>query len=247
MEYVWYPTMWVITKAMEVWVHSHARILFIIRALRTPIAPSNNSPTHIHNGLIYLPYPLIPHGVPIPSLTQMHTKIRTESKLLLHKMHSHRSRLITLFTCGSMFPWYLNLFLNYSYRILKRHELRNIHQERTTSQNTAYTHHIRKRETISTRKNLEHLLDGHIFYAISTRSPFIKETLEHNPITDKNTFKLILFAYGNGISPDVFMQYLYTFVLNTPSKTKKRTTQIHWYASTQMILFWNISMIFLVF
>ena len=37
------------------WVHSHASILFIIRALITPIALSNNSFTHIHNDLIYLP------------------------------------------------------------------------------------------------------------------------------------------------------------------------------------------------
>ena len=85
-------------------MHSHALILFIVRALRTPVAPSNNSPTHIRNDLIYLPWPLIPHGVPIPSLTQMHAKIRTESELLPQKIHPHKSSLITLISYSSMFP-----------------------------------------------------------------------------------------------------------------------------------------------
>ena len=86
---------------------------------------------------------------------------------------------------------------------------------------------LTKEERTFTRKNLEHLFGGHIFDPISTRPPCIKEILKHNPITDKNTFKLILFANGNGTSPNVFIEYLYRFILNTPSKTKKRTHQIH--------------------
>ena len=60
------------------------------------------------------------------------------------------------------------------------------------------------------------------------KQPSIKEIVERNTITDRNTFKLILFAYGNGISLKVFIEYLYTFILNTPSNIKKRTHQIHW-------------------
>ena len=86
---------------------------------------------------------------------------------------------------------------------------------------------LTKEERTTTRKNLEHLLDGHIFCPISTRSPSIKEIVEHNPITDKNRFKLILSACGNGITPNVFIEYIYTCILNTPSKTKKRTHQIY--------------------
>ena len=85
-----------------------------------------------------------------------------------------------------------------------------------------------KEEGTSTREDHDHLLDGHIFYPISAWPPSIKEIPEHNPITDKNTFKLILFAYGNGIFPNVFIEYLCTFIFNTPSKTKKHTHQIHW-------------------
>ena len=82
---------------------------------------------------------------------------------------------------------------------------------------------LTKEKRRSTQKNLEALLDGQIFYPISSLSTSIKEFLEHNPITDKNTFKLILFVYGNEISPNVFIEYFYEFILNTPSKTKKGT------------------------
>ena len=87
---------------------------------------------------------------------------------------------------------------------------------------------LTKEERISTRKNLKHLLDGYIFYPTSTCPSSIKEFLEHGTITDKNTFKLILFACGNGISQNVFIEYLNTFILNTPSKIRKRMHQIHW-------------------
>ena len=83
-------------------------------------------------------------------------------------------------------------------------------------------------ERITKRENLKHLLDGYIFYPISTWPLSIREILEHDIITDKNTFKLILFAYGNGISPDVLIEYLYTLILNTPSKIRKGTHQLQW-------------------
>ena len=34
--------------------------------------------------------------------------------------------------------------------------------------------------------------------------------------TNNNAFKLILFAYDNWMSSNVFFKYLYTFSLNTP-------------------------------
>ena len=83
-------------------------------------------------------------------------------------------------------------------------------------------------ERTTKRENLKHLLDGYIFYPISTWPLSIREILEHDIITDKNTFKLILFAYGNGISPDILIEYLYTLILNTPSKITKRTHQLQW-------------------
>ena len=57
--------------------------------------------------------------------------------------------------------------------------------------------------------------------------PFFKETLKQDTIIDKNKFKLILFACGIVISPNIFIIYLYTLTVNTSSKMKKRTHQIH--------------------
>ena len=87
---------------------------------------------------------------------------------------------------------------------------------------------LTKEDRISARKDPEHLVARYIFYPIPAWPSSIKKILEHNTITNKNTFQLILFAYGNEISPNVFIEYLYTFILNIPSKIKKRTHQIHW-------------------
>ena len=87
---------------------------------------------------------------------------------------------------------------------------------------------LTKEESIFPRKDLKHLLDGYIFYPISTWPSSIKEILEHDTIIDKNTFKLILFANGNGISPNVFIKCFYSFIVNKPSKIRKPTHQIHW-------------------
>lgn len=86
---------------------------------------------------------------------------------------------------------------------------------------------LTKEESISTRENLQHLFHRYIFYPISIWPSSIREIIKHDTITDKNTFKLILFPYGNGISPNVFTEYPYTFILNTPTKIRKRTHQLH--------------------
>ena len=87
---------------------------------------------------------------------------------------------------------------------------------------------LTKEKRITKRENLKYLPDGDTFCPISTWPSSVREILEHDTITDKNTFKLILFAYGNRIFPDVFIQYLYTFIPNTPSKIRKRTHQLQW-------------------
>ena len=85
-----------------------------------------------------------------------------------------------------------------------------------------------KEERVSKRENLKNLLERYIFYSISTWPSSMREILEHDTVTDKNTFKLILFLYGNEISPNVFIEYIYTFILNTPPKMRKRTHQLQW-------------------
>ena len=51
---------------------------------------------------------------------------------------------------------------------------------------------LTKEERISKRENVKHLLDGYIFYPITTWPSSIRETLEHDTITNKNTLKLPL-------------------------------------------------------
>ena len=65
---------------------------------------------------------------------------------------------------------------------------------------------LTKEEGTSAREDLPHLLGGYILYPILTWPPSIKEIIEQNTITDRNTFRLILFSYGNGISPNVFIE-----------------------------------------
>ena len=83
-------------------------------------------------------------------------------------------------------------------------------------------------EHIAKRENLKHLLHGYIFYPISTWPSSIREIVEHDTITSKNTFQMILFPYGHGISQDVLIEYLYILFLNTPSKIRKRIHQLMW-------------------
>ena len=87
---------------------------------------------------------------------------------------------------------------------------------------------LTKEERMSKRENLKHLLDRYILYSISTWPSSMREILEHDTITDKNTFKVILFLYDNEISLNVFIEYLYTFILNTPPKMRKHTHQLQW-------------------
>ena len=54
---------------------------------------------------------------------------------------------------------------------------------------------LTKEERASAWEDLAHLLP------YTTWHPSIKKIVEHNTITDRSTFKLLLFAYGNGISP----------------------------------------------
>ena len=91
-----------------------------------------------------------------------------------------------------------------------------------------YLNKFTKEERIAKREKLKHLLDGYIFYLISTWPSSVREIVEHDTITNKNTFKLTLFAHGNGISPCVLIEYFYTLILNVPSKIKKCTHQLQW-------------------
>ena len=82
---------------------------------------------------------------------------------------------------------------------------------------------LTKEERTSTRKDLEHLLEGHIFYPIFTWPPSIKEISEHNPEHYQGD-SLCLSQWN-------FPKRFHRISLHDHSqytlKTKKRTHQIH--------------------
>ena len=81
--------------------------------------------------------------------------------------------------------------------------------------------------SINTRLQLRSILDGDAFFPINTWPLTIQEVSRHTPISDTNTFKLLLFLYGNGCSPHLAFEYIYA---SHPTKTKilKRYYQIKW-------------------
>ena len=137
LEHLGFLTMWVITKANEIWVHGQALI---------PLLESQ--------GHQLLPQIIHPH-IPIITAPSKNTPPYIQ----------------TCYTDSHVVPCFLDIltpFRNHSDRFLNRHELRNIHKGMTTSQNTAYTHQINKID-------LDHLLDIHILYPISTWPLSIKQ------------------------------------------------------------------------
>lgn len=81
--------------------------------------------------------------------------------------------------------------------------------------------------SINTRLRLRSMLDGDAFSPTNTWPLTIQEASRQTPISDTNTFKFILFLYGNGCSPHLAFEYIYA---SHPTKTKilKRFYQIKW-------------------
>ena len=79
--------------------------------------------------------------------------------------------------------------MNYETNIKEGHHLEILHKPNK----------IAKEERTSAQRDLGHLIDGNSFYPICP--PSIKEILKHETMTDKNSLQLIIFAYGNSISP----------------------------------------------
>ena len=120
------------------------------------------------------------------------------------------------------------ILLEYCFRYLYNKKYETYIKEGEHLKTLVELNKLTKEERISKRENVKHLLDRYIFYPISTWPSSIRETLKHDTIMNKNTLKLTPFAFSNGISPNVFTEYHYTFILNTPPKIGKRTHQLQW-------------------
>ena len=103
--------------------------------------------------------------------------------------------------------------MNYETYIKEGHQLKTLHK----------LNKLTKKKLTYAQRDLRHNIDSNIFYPRSAWPPSNKEILKHDTITYKNTFKLILFAYGNGKR-----LHKISLHVDTPSKLKKRAHQIQW-------------------
>ena len=71
-------------------------------------------------------------------------------------------------------------------------------------------------------------MDGLAFFPTTSWPHHICQLLAQTSIGDTDTFKLFLFAYGNGMSPYLIITFLLIRYHSSPSKTPKRIHQIQW-------------------
>ena len=78
--------------------------------------------------------------------------------------------------------------------------------------------------------NIHKIINGHAFFPTTAWPIHIQTALIDNPITDKNTFQLLLFFFGNGCSPQLTFELIYA---SHPTNTKinKRFFQLKWIAN----------------
>ena len=71
-------------------------------------------------------------------------------------------------------------------------------------------------------------LDGLAFFPICSWPADIQHLFHKSEIGDTNTFKLVLHAFGNSMSPHLFLNFLFFKYRKNPSKIPKRIHQIQW-------------------
>ena len=81
---------------------------------------------------------------------------------------------------------------------------------------------------LPTRANLNRLLNGNVFYPIYTWPLKIQLLYTNTPLSDQNTFKILVFMYGNGCPPETLLKYLCTSYYYGIDKLPKRLYQIKW-------------------
>ena len=80
---------------------------------------------------------------------------------------------------------------------------------------------------IEKRRNLLTLLNGDVFYPLSTWPHDIQQLFWEKSIGDEGTFKLMLFFMGNGCSPNIITEWILTSQhWATLRKRDKRERQI---------------------
>ncbi len=80
------------------------------------------------------------------------------------------------------------------------------------------------------RRELSLLINGDVFYAMKVWPCWMKEIFWRAPISDKNTFILVLFLLGNGCSPHVICEWILNSIVwkEALQRQKKRFDQVMW-------------------
>ena len=85
-----------------------------------------------------------------------------------------------------------------------------------------------KEEICSKRRELLLLLDGDVFYHVNGWPTEMERILWKKPLSDEETFKLMLFLLGNGCGPQLTCEWILTSTYWDRQKTRKRCDQMKW-------------------
>lgn len=81
------------------------------------------------------------------------------------------------------------------------------------------------------RLHLYEQINGELFYPMKTWPNWIKRIFWKKPLSDKQTFMLVLFLHGNGCLPTILLAWILSSQFWAAEKwktLKKRSFQIHW-------------------
>ena len=103
--------------------------------------------------------------------------------------------------------------------------------------------------SLANRKKHENfkILNGNAFFPIHTWPLSLQIIMWDSPISDTNTFKLLLFWYGNAAPPELTIEFLLLSQVMDHKKLTKRAFQIKWIINNlkkheHRWYFWDISL-----
>lgn len=86
---------------------------------------------------------------------------------------------------------------------------------------------LTNQHTHTSKQKIHESINGNAFYPFTSWPLHTQLTLTATPIDDTNTFKILLFFYGNGCSPELAFEFIYASH-TTNEKIDKRFYQIKW-------------------
>ena len=85
-----------------------------------------------------------------------------------------------------------------------------------------------KQKISEKRRDLLKIINGDMFYSISLWPRDIKRLFWNKPISDEDTFKLLIFFVENGCPPWLAEEWILTSTFWDKTKVKTRQNQIRW-------------------